>query len=96
MSKYLVAQHWIHCFVGSQESRTAWVLDITQRKLVCGFLNYRGRLELLDPSELADLQEGVEGNIFDNIDEGTIDEYYEDFLEVMDELPDWACDAVSA
>jgi hypothetical protein len=96
MSRYLVAKYWMHCFVGSQESLTAWVLDIRQRKLVCGFLDYYGRLELLDSRELADLQEDVEFNVYDSIDKGTIDETYEGYLVLMNELPDWARGAVPA
>lgn len=91
--KYLVSEGWPHCFVGSQESLTQWVLDLGTRKLVCGFLRYGARWESLDGFELLDLQEDIENNVLREIDHGPFDAEYIRLIET-NSLPDWALDDV--
>lgn len=95
MKKYLVADEWVHIFVGTRESYTLWVLDVEARKLVVGFVMEGHRCEALEGYLLADLQEDVEHNVLSEIDGGTFDAEEMGLIET-DTLPDWAQAEVSA
>jgi hypothetical protein len=65
--QYLVAENWGHCFVGSNESTTRWVIDLENSReaelsLVKAQVLSGGRWEDLSESEENDLLEGLEAN----------------------------------
>lgn len=83
--KYLVAEEWGHCFVGSKESTVRWVLEIGVGVIAGQVLN-RGKWEDMHRSEIADMQEEIDDN-------SIVDVWQADFgdsITMVIELPDWA------
>lgn len=83
--KYLVAEHWGHCFVGSKESTVRWVLEIGIG-VICGQVLHGSRWEDMHRSEIADMQEEIDDN---SIVENWTSEH-EGSIEMVSELPAWA------
>lgn len=83
--KYLVAENWGHCFVGSKESTVRWVLEIGVGVIAGQVLN-GGRWHDMHRSEIADMQEEIDDN---NIVEMYATEHSGEIV-LTEELPDWA------
>lgn len=60
-SSFLISDAWMHCFVGTRETRVRWAYDPTADRLVAQAANGPG-WETLHPRELADLREGLTDN----------------------------------
>lgn len=83
--QYLVATGWGHCFVGSQESTTRWVIDLEapEISIVKAQVLSGARWEDLSEDEQADLRESLVAN---EVRLAAV----EFGLEYEWELPDWA------
>lgn len=90
MKKYIVCNSWEHYFAGMTASETCWVLDVEERKLVCGFIIER-RWEELILLSLWSLESDVESIVLLDIESGQFDTE-DDRFEITDELPEWARD----
>lgn len=85
---FLVAEHYAHCFVGSQEVITRWVLDRRTREMLCGEAMHRGQWrDVLDRVQLDDVLEDVETN--------EVEVSPADFgVDATEVLPAWATNAM--
>lgn len=83
--KYLVAEHWGHCFVGSKESTVRWVLEIGVG-VIAGQVRRGSRWDDMHRSEIVDIQE--------EIDDNSVVEHWqtehEGSIVMTTELPEWA------
>jgi hypothetical protein len=82
--QYLVAAHWVHCFVGSKESTTRWAYEIGVG-VVAGQVLNAGRWQDMHHSELKDVQESIDQN---DIVETYASEYSSEIV-LTGELPFW-------
>jgi hypothetical protein len=84
-NRYIVAEGWGHCFVGSAESEVDFVYDTLIDRIIYMRLRRSLGYERAHHSEIADVEDSVK-----NANEHVLENPEDEGLEVSDELPDWA------
>lgn len=84
--QYLVAEDWGHYFVGWNESTVRWVLEIGVGVIAGQVLN-GARWEDMRRSEIVDMQQEIDDN-------SVVEDWQTEYggvIEMVTELPAWAC-----
>ncbi|MBK6616458.1 hypothetical protein [Ottowia sp.] len=89
--KYLLAETWSHCFVGSKESTVRWLLEIGVGVIAGQVLN-GNRWEDMHRAEIADMQEEIDDNMI--VDVWATE--FEGEIVMVTDIPDWARDRETA
>lgn len=89
--KYLLAENWGHCFVGSKESTVRWLLEIGVGVIAGQVLN-GNRWEDMHRAEIADMQEEIDDNMI--VDMWATE--FEGEIVMVTDIPDWARDRETA
>jgi hypothetical protein len=86
-SRFIVAEHWGHNFVGKLENITRWAYDRVEEKPVYAEIQANGMWSALTESAMKDLTESIHNNAADGSPQ--------DFdLEEVDALPSWVTEAL--
>lgn len=78
--KYLSCEGWGHCFVGSTESRTRWVIDRNESILV--------HAQVISGGKWTDMSEGEAGDLAESLSDNDVLLEPENYTS-SDALPDW-------
>lgn len=89
--KYLLAENWGHCFVGSKESTVRWLLEIGVG-VIAGQVRNGNRWEDMHRAEIADMQEEIDDNMI--VDVWATE--FEGEIVMVTDIPDWARDRETA